>query len=202
VSISAEREEARFAVSRIAARLFLEHGVAGTSGDDIAAAAGLSKRTVWRYFRTKEACVEPLLAKTALKFASDLRRWRPDASIEEFLYTMDIDYRDDLTDGILAARLIATMRDEPALRSVWLMACQVAEEQLAELVRDRAGDDVDPFEIRLCAATIMAAIRTNDEEICSAVIKHRRKFTVNEVLDMMARVIRRASTLPICDPVA
>ncbi len=202
MNVAAEREEARFAVSRIAARLFLERGVSGTSGDDIAAEAGLSKRTVWRYFRTKEACVEPLLAKTALKFASDLRRWRREDSIETFLNTMDLDYRDDLTEGILAARLIASLRDEPALRSVWLMACQTAEEQFAELVRDRAGDDVDPFEIRLCAATIMAAIRTNDEEICTAVIKHKQRFEAQDVLDKMAQVIRRASTLPICDSVA
>lgn len=200
--MSVEREEARLAVSRIAARLFLEHGVAGTSGDDIAAEAGLSKRTVWRYFRTKESCVEPLLAKTALRFATELRRWPRDASIETFLRTMDLDYRQDITDGILAARLIATLRDEPALRSAWLMSCQIAEEQLAGLVRDRAGEGVDPFDVRLCAATIMAAIRTIDEEMCTAVIKHRRRFTLDEVLDQMARTIRRASTLPICDPVA
>ena len=54
-------EEARLAVSRHAAELFWKHGVDGTSGDAIAEASGLSKRTVWRYFRSKEACVEPLL---------------------------------------------------------------------------------------------------------------------------------------------
>lgn len=200
--MSVEREEARLAVARIAARLFLEHGVAATSGDDIAAEARLSKRTVWRYFRTKESCVEPLFAKTALRFAADLRRWPRGESIEAFLHAMDIDYRKDITDGILAARLIATLRDEPALRSVWLMSCQVAEEELAELVRDRAGDAAEPFEVRLCAATIMAAIRTIDEEICNAVVTHKQRFSPNEVMALMARTIRRSSTLPICDPVA
>lgn len=42
-----KQEQARIAVSRIACALFWERGVAGTSGDDIAAAAGLSTRTIW-----------------------------------------------------------------------------------------------------------------------------------------------------------
>src|SRR5688500_16121626 len=59
-----KQAQARLTVSRLACALFWERGVAGTSGDDIAAAAGLSTRTIWRYFRSKESCVEPVLAKT------------------------------------------------------------------------------------------------------------------------------------------
>ena len=48
-----DNAEARLAVSRHACALFWERGVPGTSGDDIASAAGLSTRTIWRYFRTQ-----------------------------------------------------------------------------------------------------------------------------------------------------
>src|SRR5690349_5137704 len=75
--------EARLAVSRHACALFWERGVAGTSGDDIAAAAGLSTRTIWRYFRSKEACVEPLLAKSVQRFIGVLDRWPPELSLGE-----------------------------------------------------------------------------------------------------------------------
>ena len=53
--VSAKQAQARLDVSRHACALFWERGVSGTSGDDIAAAAGLSTRTIWRYFRSKEA---------------------------------------------------------------------------------------------------------------------------------------------------
>jgi AcrR family transcriptional regulator len=74
--MSDKQDQARIAVSRIACALFWERGVAGTSGDDIAAAAGLSTRTIWRYFRSKESCVEPLLAKSADRFLASARRCR------------------------------------------------------------------------------------------------------------------------------
>ena len=67
-------DEARLAVSRHAAELFWKKGFEATSGDDIAAAAGISKRTIWRYFRSKEACVEPLFLLTSYRFVDQLRR--------------------------------------------------------------------------------------------------------------------------------
>ncbi|RYE73640.1 MAG: TetR family transcriptional regulator, partial [Hyphomicrobiales bacterium] len=60
MSRSAARENTRLELSRHAARLFLERGVADTTGDDIAAAAGVATRTLWRHFRSKESAVEPL----------------------------------------------------------------------------------------------------------------------------------------------
>ncbi|MYU16484.1 TetR family transcriptional regulator, partial [Streptomyces sp. SID8361] len=43
----------RLEISREAARLFWEQGVAATSVDQIAATVGLSTRTIWRHFRSK-----------------------------------------------------------------------------------------------------------------------------------------------------
>lgn len=63
-----KQASARLEVSRHACALFWERGVSATSGDDIAAAAGLSTRTIWRYFRSKESCVEPVLALSAQRF--------------------------------------------------------------------------------------------------------------------------------------
>lgn len=202
--MSVERNNARLAVSRHAAELFLAHGVAGTSGDDIAAAAGLSTRTVWRYFRTKESCVEPLFIATGLKFASLLRAWPAELSIETYLHQAlrpGEQSPRDLADDVLAARLVALLPAEPALRSAWLMASHEAETVLAGIVRARSGADVPTFDVRLCAATVMAALRVVDENISEAAIGGRRT-TLAEVCDRMATAIRAASTLPICDPIA
>lgn len=198
------REEARLAVSRHAARLFLERGVDATSGDDIAAAAGLSKRTVWRYFRAKENCVEPLFAVSALRFASVLRQWPAEASIETWLHE-GIRPQDqtpqEIADDVLAVQLIALMPREPALRAAWLTACHMAEEQMADVVARRAHCQPEEFATRLCAASVLAAVRVVDEEVSIAAINQGRKYTLAEVIDQLAAAIRTASTLPICDPV-
>lgn len=197
------QDEARLAVSRHAARLFAERGVAATSGDDIAAAAGLSKRTVWRYFRNKESCVEPLFDATSLRFIAMLGEWPRDASIESWLQASLGSERApaDLADDVLAVRLLAMLPDEPDLRASWLMATQRAEDALAGIVADRLERSPRDLEVRLCAATVMAAIRVVDETISIAAVKHRQTFTNQDVIDRLARAIRVASTLPICDPV-
>ncbi len=198
-----EREHARLAVSRKAVELFVERGVAGTSGDDIAAAAGLSKRTVWRYFRSKESCVEPLLSVSALRFATVLRRWPRGEAIETYLRDALQPARQtpqEIADDVLAVRLIALLPDEPALRSAWLMSCHLAEQALSAVVAERLRRAADDFDVRLCAAAMMAAVRLIDEDISLQAVRHGRRYTLTEVIDALARAIRQASTLPVCDP--
>ncbi|MCZ8405341.1 TetR family transcriptional regulator [Achromobacter xylosoxidans] len=202
--MATERERARLAVSRKAAELFIEHGIAHTSGDDIAAAAGLSKRTVWRYFRSKESCVEPLLTVSSLRFATVLEHWPHELSIEAHLGAAlrpEEPGSQALADDVLAVRLIAMLPEEPALRTAWLMACHVAEEKLIDVVARRAGRRPDDFAVRLCAAAMMSAVRLIDEEISFVAVRHARVYTLPEIIDEMARAIRAASTLPICDPI-
>lgn len=195
-------EEARLAVSRHAAALFCQHGVDGTTGDAIAEASGLSKRTVWRYFRSKEACIEPLFLATELRFVSHLGKWPRNLSIETYLHATIASFVADeqfLRDGIAAVRIIAMLPKEPALRSAWLMACSQAEAEFVPIVADRAARSPRDFEVKLCAATIMAAIRVVDEHICSAAVNDGRHYEQAEATDQLAAAIRAASILPICD---
>jgi AcrR family transcriptional regulator len=198
------RDEVRLAISRHAARLFLERGVRGTSGDDIAAAAGLSTRTLWRYFRNKESCAEPLFAESALRLTAKLREWPRNLAIEDFLqlrFGLEERTPEEIADDIVANRLIAIMADEPALRAAWLMSAQVAEEELIEIIADRLERSVKDAEVRLCAATVTAAIRVLSETISIATVRHGQTFTRDAIIDRLGRAIRAASTLPICDPV-
>lgn len=199
-----ERNDTRLAVSRHAARLFLEHGLASTSGDDIAAAAGLSKRTVWRHFRSKESCVEPLFSASSLRFGALLRQWPRNMSIDDYLHAClgpDRQTPQDIADDVLAVRMIALLPKEPALRTAWLMSCHLCEEVLIEVIADRLERSTKDVEVRLCAATVMAAVRVVDETVSMAAVNHGQTFTLTEVVDRIARAIRLASTLPICDPI-
>lgn len=197
-------EQGRLSVARHAAELFWRDGVEKTSGDAIAAAAGLSKRTVWRYFRSKEACIEPLFMITGLRFIELLRVWPRGASIETYLRdTLGsmLKTEQEIRDGIAAAGLVSLLKSEPAIRSAYLMASAQAEVDLVAIVAERAGRAPEDFDVKLCAAVMMAAVRVVDEDICTATFTQGRHFEHHEVCDRLAAAIRTASTLPICDPV-
>ena len=67
------RAEVRRELVGAAARLFDERGYDDTTVDDIAAAAGVGRRTFFRYFRSKEDAISPdhesALARVAEVFA-------------------------------------------------------------------------------------------------------------------------------------
>ena len=197
-------EKGRLEVARHAAELFWKHGVEKTSGDAIAAASRLSTRTVWRYFRSKEACIEPLFMVTGLRFVELLRAWPRDVSIEAYLRDAlgsMLKTEQEIRDGVAVARLISRLKTEPAIRAAYLMASAQAEDDLVAVVADRAGRTPDDFEVRLCAAAAMAAVRIVAQDICPATFTHGRHFEHREVCGRLAAAIRTAATLPICDPV-
>jgi len=203
--MSNRRDDARLTVSRHAATLFLENGLAETSGAEIAAASGLSERTIWRYFASKESCVEPLFLSTALRFHTKLRQWPRNVSIDAHLHEccrLDDATPQDMIDGLLVVRLLTRMEAEPALRAVWLSASHQVEQDMIDIIADRLDRSKKDFDVRLCAATVAAAMRLIDETISIAAIEHGQQFTTEQIAQEMAQAIRKASTLPICDPIA
>lgn len=198
------REDTRLTVARHAARLFVKNGLAATSGAQIAAASGLSERTIWRYFASKESCVEPLFLAASMQFHGKLRQWPRNVSIEAHLQEcckLDGTAPEDIEDALLAVLLLTRMTDEPALRAVWLVACYQVEQDMIDIIADRLDRSKKDFDVRLCAATIAASMRLIDETISIAAIDHGQRFTTEQVAQEMAQAIRKASTLPICDPI-
>ncbi|MFB4375917.1 helix-turn-helix domain-containing protein [Agrobacterium sp. CR_3] len=197
-------EDAHIEVARCAAILFLQKGVADTTGDEIADAAGISKRTLWRYFRTKESCVEPLFALASQRLADRLLGWPNDVSVEQFLQaTYDMSKIDgqEIKDTGLLIHLIARLDEEPALLGPWHMATRNTEDTMAEVIASRLDLSPKDFDVMLCAATVAAAMRIVDETVSRGAVKYGQVPTVAETNDRLAQAIRRASTLPFCDPI-
>lgn len=155
----------RLEISRAAIRLFRVHGVAGTSGEHIADSVGLSARTFWRWFRTKESCVEPVLSQSIDAFVACLRRWPADRSLEQHLIA---DYRTEPGDEDLVFDVLRMTSHEPALRAIWLVVQERAEPVLAAIVAERLGRAPDDVEIRVQAAALNAALRIATEDIAAA----------------------------------
>lgn len=195
---------ARLTVSRLAAALFWERGVAAASGDDIAAAAGLSTRTIWRYFRTKESCVEPLLAKSADRFLASMHRWPHELSLAEHLAADIIRHPlspQDIEDEISAMRIATMTGSEPALRTAYLMVHDRMEAGLIPVIAGRLGLPDGDLTVRLCAAAVTGAFRVIDEDVSKAVIIDGTSVSQSEALALMDRAIREATNGRLGGPV-
>nr|WP_202525045.1 TetR/AcrR family transcriptional regulator [Streptomyces sp. SID4926] len=158
------RAQTRAEIAREAARLFLERGVAGTSAADIAAAAGVSTRTFWHYFGTKEEAVLPLFASVLSRVAEVFER-RPAA--EPLLVALGQAARRNAAETPEADTLVDLVRladVEPGLRRAWLQANNEAEAALTQAIARRCGGDPASPQVRLQAAMAAAAIRVVAED--------------------------------------
>ncbi|MFB7928373.1 TetR/AcrR family transcriptional regulator [Streptomyces sp. NPDC056039] len=156
-----QRGRQRLDISRHAVRLFAEQGVAATSGEQIAKAAGVSERTLWRCFPTKESCVEPLLTQMIDAFRGVLHAWPSDLGLIEHLRTayqpvIDSSSGADV-DAVLA--VVRLTHDEPALRAAYLTLRERAEKTFTEVLAARMGMRPDTFDVRVQAAVMSAVLK-------------------------------------------
>ncbi len=185
-----ERRKAatRLEIAREAVRLFTANGVAATSADQIAAAAGISTRTLWRYFPSKEGCVLPLLTGGIEVTARCLRAWPLDHDVPQLLDAMR-DAAGELSDDTGALLdLVRLTRDEPGLRAVWLDAHRQAEPVFADVLAQRAGLPAPDLAVKVRAAMINTALRTAVEHYAFEANQHEPlDAAVNQALLIAAR---------------
>jgi AcrR family transcriptional regulator len=188
------RQQQRLDISRHAVRLFAEQGVAATSGEQIARTAGVSERTLWRYFPTKESCVEPLLTTMVDAFQAVLRAWPPELDLTEHLraaYTPVLDSSSG-TDIEAVLAVIRMTHDEPGLRAVYLMLRERSEATFAEVFAERMGLASDTFEVRVQAATVNAVLKAATDHLVHA---SGRQGITTETLDRHSHHIATAISL-------
>jgi AcrR family transcriptional regulator len=191
-------------VSRHACALFWERGVSATSGDDIAAAAGLSTRTIWRYFRSKESCVEPVLALSAQRFIALAQQWPPQLSLAEHMAANMAEHPltpQELADEVSALRIAVMSPAEPALRTAYLMVHDEMERGFVPVIAKRLKLPENHLTARLCAAAVTGAFRVVDEDVGRRVIVDKEKVTQEEALDLIDRAIRDATNGRLGGPV-
>jgi AcrR family transcriptional regulator len=196
-----QRQQQRLDISRHAVRLFAQQGAAATSGEQIAQAAGVSERTLWRYFPRKESCVEPLLTKMIDAFQVVLRAWPPELDLTEHLraaYTPVIEASSDTDiDAVLA--VVRMTHDEPALRAAYLVLWEGSEDTFAEVLAERKGTSPDTLGVRAQAAAMNAVLRvvtdhlarvTTEEGITAEALRRHREH-VADAIDLVLRGLSR-----------
>jgi AcrR family transcriptional regulator len=145
-----------------ALRLFTEKGYDAVTIDDIAAEAGVSRRTFFRYFATKEDVLFSDNAERLAELRQALSARPPDepvlSALRHALLSMAGDYEEQREQIFQRAKIIRTA---PGLLGKALANQRVWEEAMSELVAQRLG--VDPaVDLRpsVAAGTTLAAIRS------------------------------------------
>ncbi len=157
------KEETRLSISYCAATLFADADTEPVTAEFIAKSAGVGLRTFYRYFRTKEDAVAPLLEDGA-------RRWIRlimDAPAEVPIgIVLENTTRQALTEPAtpfesidLVHRVLCSMGNNPALLSVWLRVVNDTELLLVSVLKRRLKPDTDPFAIQMLAVAANTAQR-------------------------------------------
>jgi AcrR family transcriptional regulator len=137
-----KRQLVRQEIARAAWLLFAEQGYEDTSVDAIARAAGVSRRSFFRYFSSKEDVVvgttDALAEEVLAAFASRPRHESPLVAIERALKPA-IERR--LADSAEARAIVSLLRESRTLRRAMLERHARLEERLAVLIAVRTGAD-------------------------------------------------------------
>ncbi|MEU0843056.1 helix-turn-helix domain-containing protein [Streptomyces sp. NPDC005962] len=200
------RHRLRLDVSREASRLFWAQGVDATSGDQIAEAVGLSTRTIWRHFRSKESCAEPIVMRGVEWEMATLRSWPPQLSLEVHFAAESNKFGREASDvermdTELAIKMIRLADTEPAIRTAWLMACDQVEREMAEIIAGRLGLPAEDLDIRVHAAAASAALRVLNEHIGAAILEGTDPRDFADAPARIARAVRTATGGAVGDPV-
>ncbi|MEU6977092.1 TetR family transcriptional regulator [Streptomyces sp. NPDC046371] len=152
-------------IARAAAELFTERGPDDTTAEDIAQRAGVALRTFYRYFRSKQDAVAPLLAGGADRWRAELAATTAPgtalpAALERSIAASLAAADEEAEEGLRWTRgLLRAAEHDPALRAVWYRVNQESEDRLRGVLATLAGPAADPLELRLAAAAATDAIR-------------------------------------------
>ena len=153
-----KKAETRQAISAAALQLAVEHGPGRVTVDDIAAAAGVSPRTVFNYFATKE---EAILGVDPDGRAQVLQRLVDRPAHESPLTSLREAMRTDDPRGAVSWRTRARLaREHPQLQSAYVAGFTALEDELTNVLARRLDLDpvADPYP-RLVVAVALTALR-------------------------------------------
>jgi AcrR family transcriptional regulator len=179
-----QRRALKFKIAHEALRLFAENGVAATSVAQIAVASGVSPRTFWRHFSSKESAIRPFLDHGLRDAVERMSVLAPGAALSQgWAGEPTID---DATVGTIVS-LVRMLPSEPDLRVVWLQAHHDAATAFVALLADHLCVSPESLEARVASAELNAAL--------GAALEH---FALRNVEgDSLHETIRRAVQIAV-----
>jgi AcrR family transcriptional regulator len=157
------RRAVRGELAQLAVSLFVEKGYDETTIDDLAAAAGMSKRTFFRYFASKEELVMGKYEFFAEQLAEDLAARPADEPIWVSLrqvFGRVAEYFESEARGATTIAMEKIVRDHPTLNASYLERVSRMQELVLDEARSRTGwpDPADPRTAAIVGAAFSCLI--------------------------------------------
>jgi AcrR family transcriptional regulator len=185
-----KKRETRLLISNIATRLFMERGFDHVTIDDVAAAANVSKMTVFNYFSRKEELffdrgddVSQLLRAALV----DRGRRSPLATLRALAHDL-IEQRHPLVKiNPDVASFWKVVADSPALRASSRELAEGLERELAQMLASSVGASAKDPPARLIAALLLGAWRVAFREALRSQRSARSGSTDKVFLELLDR---------------
>jgi AcrR family transcriptional regulator len=149
--------------SRAVIALFVRERRSDFSVKELAAEAGLSERTFYRYFPRKEDAIRPYVDAGLARLVSDVRAASRSRPLREALVEAHAAAFHQGGTGDLEA-LLPVLHGTESLRAVWLQVVTDAEVAFARVVAERLGLPPDSVQARLAGAVLVTAGRLAMEQ--------------------------------------
>jgi AcrR family transcriptional regulator len=193
---STVRERARRAMraelAMLAQDLFATKGYEQTTIEDLVAAAGISKRTFFRYFTSKEDLVLGKHDVWAERLIEAFAARPDDEPLWDSLrraFGVVVDYFDDEAQLSRTLAMEKVIQDNPALGAGELERISRVQDQLAELIGQRIGErsPADPRPTAIAGAALSCLIAAKNIWIAT---DHNQPF--RELLDQAMAALKPA----------
>jgi len=155
-----KRQVVREEIARAAWLLFAKRGYEATTVDQVARAAGVGRRTFFRYFSSKDDIVVGTADSLAEDFLAAFAERPPEeAPIDSIRHALSPVLAPRLADLAGSRAIIRQLRESPTLRRALLARHARMEERLAALVARRTGanlrKDPTPALVAFVARAVM-----------------------------------------------
>ncbi|WP_305092891.1 TetR/AcrR family transcriptional regulator [Prescottella sp. R16] len=190
---SDDADNFRVGVAAQAIRLFAEHGYEATTVDEIAAAAGVSRRTFFRQFRSKEDVIftdhEALLAQASTHLATTAEDpWTAVCTAAHLVFDRFRENRE------LSVRRYRVVQRVPALRDRELVTVHRYERLFTDYLRD-AVPSAPAVDVVGFAASVTAC----HNYLLRAMIRGDETATAHALERTLADIRRRYGVVPAAD---
>ncbi|WP_405629826.1 TetR family transcriptional regulator [Streptomyces sp. NBC_00016] len=167
-----KKQRTRDALLRAAVELFTSQGYDGTTVDEIAAAVDVSQRTFFRYFAGKDEAALALVEMTVERFVEAVRARPPHEPPLEALRQAVLDGWYSINEVVesvvpveLYLRMYRVIESTPVLLAAHLRRSVEVEEDLARVIAEREGLDVDADpRPRLAVAVFSGVMRVTERQ--------------------------------------
>lgn len=148
----------RLAASRSAIALIIEHGTSNFTVKQLVSHTGLSERTFYRYFPTKEDVVKPAIAEAIERIGATMARRPRTEPLRDSVVAAFTDAW--VTVPIQSSQMFArVMNETDSFRAVWQQSFMAGSSQWTSIMADRLGLPAHDPQVVLAGAVVALSAR-------------------------------------------